>query len=294
MKSAVKWILRLREDQSSNNLDFEFTTPKIRIDESTLTQDQLKAQSFHFACSPTRCMSLVRGILAKRLEIRSLNELSVEFPVFVWEPIPGLCLRSELNNFFEAIKHVDVVSPNLDELGALFDVSFSAKGSVEMRSLLEVCESILFKHRESRLQCIVVRMGHWGCLVADKHGCVIIEPYHPHLNDGAETPMEKVVDPTGAGNAFLGGFCIGLKIPAMAHVSPVDSVVNSQLLTATICGTVAASFAVEQVGMPVLSSNTIQEGQELWNNDQVWKRVQNVAQTKVRKVQTNKQWGIIE
>jgi len=239
-------------------------------------------------------MSLVRGILAKRLEIRSLNGVSVEFPVFVWEPIPGLCLPSELNNFFETIKHVDVVSPNLDELGALFNLSFSAKGSVEMKSLLEVCESILFKHRDSRLWCIVVRMGHWGCLVADKHGCVIVEPYHPHLNDGAETPVEKVVDPTGAGNAFLGGFCIGLRIPAMAHVSPVDSILNCQLLIAAICGTVAASFAVEQVGMPVLSNSTIQEDQELWNNDKVWERVENVAQTKVRIVQTNETWGLIE
>ena len=239
-------------------------------------------------------MSLVRGILAKRLEIRSLNGVSVELPVFVWEPIPGLCLPSELNNFFEAIKHVDVVSPNLDELGALFDLSFSAKGSVEMKSLLEVCESILFRNSDSRLWCIVVRMGHWGCLVADKHGCVIIEPYHPHLSDGAETLVEKVVDPTGAGNAFLGGFCIGLKIPAIDRVRPVDSVLNIQLLTAAICGTVAASFAVEQVGMPVLSNSTIQEGQELWNNDKVWERVENVAQTKVRIVQTNKTWGLIE
>lgn len=239
-------------------------------------------------------MNLVRGISAKRPEIRSLNGLSVGFPVFVWEPIPGLCLPSELNNFFEAVRHVDVVSPNLDELGALFNLSFAAKGSVEMKNLLEVCESILFRNRDSRLWCIIVRMGHWGCLVADKHGCVIIEPYHPHLNDGAETPVEKVVDPTGAGNAFLGGFCIGLKMPAMARVSPANSVLNSQLLTAAICGTVAASFAVEQVGMPLLSNNAVQEGQELWNNDEVWERVENVAQTKVRKVQTDKTWGFNE
>lgn len=238
-------------------------------------------------------MNLSRGISAKRQESRSLSRLCDEDHIFVWEPIPDLCLPSELDKFFEAIKHVDVVSPNLDELGALFNLSFSAKGSVEMESLLEVCELILFRHGGSRLRCIVVRMGHWGCLVADKHGCVIIEPYHTHVNDNTDKSSEKVVDPTGAGNAFLGGFCVGLNIPAIARISPVDSVLNSQLLIAAICGTVAASFAVEQVGMPVLSDNCTQEGQELWNGDKVWDRVEHVALTKVRTVQVKKIWGVI-
>jgi sugar/nucleoside kinase (ribokinase family) len=46
-----------------------------------------------------------------------------------------------------------------------------------------------------------------------------------------------VVDPTGAGNAFCGGFLAGW-------------VQSGNLLTAGLYGAVAASFLVEQVGLP--------------------------------------------
>ena len=73
---------------------------------------------------------------------------------------------------------------------------------------------------------------------------------------------QAVVDVTGAGNAFLGGFAYGLK----RH--PYNSKV-SQLETAALCGTVAASFAIEQVGVPKVEEYSTGE---TWNGDVVEER----------------------
>jgi hypothetical protein len=98
----------------------------------------------------------------------------------------------------------------------------------------------------------------------------------PALSELALTPKShSVVDPTGGGNAFLGGFSIGL-----ARGQPI--------LEAVAWGSVAASFAIEQVGTPVLTKQEefkeITEGQsqeedeqkkkgELWNGVAVEERL---------------------
>ena len=63
----------------------------------------------------------------------------------------------------------------------------------------------------------------------------------------------KVVDATGADNAFLGA--LGLSLPKTGDIEE-----------ATVSGTIAASFALEQVGLPVLCSAVV-GGQEveMWN-----------------------------
>lgn len=271
----------------------------MRIDASTLIKEQVEARSFHFVCSPERCIDLVVRISAKREELRDRDTLTHDKAFFVWEPIPGLCIPNELDNFLEAIRYVDTVSPNLEELGAFFGVSFFTYGTINMDSLLDVCASILFGRSNSLLSCIVVRMGHWGCLVADHLGATMIDPYHQavgdkfvtHESEQSASRWNKVTDPTGAGNAFLGGFCIGMTVPPDTRFSGIALSTDSQIVMAAICGTVAASFAVEQVGMPVLSTSTVQKGQELWNDDNVRARIEHCAWTKVRRVRINRTWG---
>ena len=89
----------------------------------------------------------------------------------------------------------------------------------------------------ARLLCL--RLGAAGALVADSAArqafCI----------PACAVP---VVDVVGAGNAFCGGFLAGW-------------CQTGNLLTAGICGAVAASFLVEQVGLPVFSSRLVQEAQ---------------------------------
>ena len=76
-----------------------------------------------------------------------------------------------------------------------------------------------------------------------------------------------VVDPTGAGNAFLGGCAIGLLANGL-------SMNMSCFERAAVYGSVAASFAVEQVGMPKLLQGKDGLGEEeQWNNEFVSERL---------------------
>lgn len=69
----------------------------------------------------------------------------------------------------------------------------------------------------------------------------------------------KVVDPTGGGNTFIGGLAIGL----------VRS--GGNFVLAAAMGTVAASFAIEQIGIPTLVK---ERGRELWNGVEVQERLE--------------------
>ncbi|KAI0913634.1 Ribokinase-like protein [Ustulina deusta] len=67
----------------------------------------------------------------------------------------------------------------------------------------------------------------------------------------------KVIDPTGGGNTFLGGLAVALAK-------------GKGLEEAAAWGSVAASFAIEQIGVPTLGYDD--EGRETWNGVRVDER----------------------
>lgn len=108
---------------------------------------------------------------------------------------------------------------------------------------------------------LVVRAGDQGCFVKSQAEQKWLPAYYaPQDNVEATTCGSKVIDTTGGGNAFLGAFTIGLLM------SPDD------LVFAACAGNVAASFVVEQVGVPTLSFS--EDGTELWNGEDVSTRFQ--------------------
>lgn len=74
----------------------------------------------------------------------------------------------------------------------------------------------------------------------------------------SEEGRKRVVDPTGGGNGFLGGLAV-----ALARGRGLEE--------AAVWGCVSASFAIEQVGMPVLGKDG--EGRETWNGERVEERL---------------------
>lgn len=92
-------------------------TPKLRLDHDALEGSLLMSKSYHLICSPTRCMELVDKILHRRRQ----RDPATPRPLFVWEPVPDLCIPEELSACYEALKHVDVVSPNHAELCDFFE-----------------------------------------------------------------------------------------------------------------------------------------------------------------------------
>jgi sugar/nucleoside kinase (ribokinase family) len=79
-----------------------------------------------------------------------------------------------------------------------------------------------------------------------------------HEDERGERIKGKVVDPTGGGNTFLGALAV-----ALARGKSIEE--------ACVWGNVAASFAIEQVGLPVLGLD--EEGRETWNGVRVEDRL---------------------
>lgn len=226
---------------------FRYMTPKLRLDHNDLKDTPLLwSRSFHLICSPLRCIELVQNILA----LRGQSGRGENQPLFIWEPVPDLCVAAEYANCLEALKYVDVVSPNNSELGGFFGHKTDGPDHVDHRLLESLCSQLLESGIGRNAKGgIVVRCGKDGCLVANQHQSKWLPAFH-------QSP-EKVVDPTGGGNGFLGGLAIGL-------------VRGGMLEEAAARGSVSASFAIEQVGMPVLAHDT---NGETWNGVRVEDRV---------------------
>lgn len=74
---------------------------------------------------------------------------------------------------------------------------------------------------------VVIKKGEHGALLATRNGFYIIPAY----------PVDDVVDPTGAGDSFAGGF--------MGYLSQQKSINDETVCEALLRGSVVASFGVE-------------------------------------------------
>jgi sugar/nucleoside kinase (ribokinase family) len=222
---------------------FKYLTPKVRLDENSLTAELLASKSFHCVCSASRCIELVMGITNRRLA-----ELNQTAPIFVWEPVPDLCTPEERSKIMTAASLVDVISPNNQELAAIFTETGQVEATYHEE---EYSKAILASGiGKDGHGSIIVRCGSQGCYAASRTKSQWFQAYHKQ--GGA-----KVKDPTGGGNTFLGGLAV-----ALARGKSMEE--------ACIWASVAASFAIEQIGMPTLTQEP--EG-ELWNGEGAWKRV---------------------
>ena len=151
----------------------------------------------------------------------------------------------------KACRIVDIFSPNYIEATALFEETPSSDYE---RENLEKYAFEIARH-------VAADTGNHGAVVirAGAHGSLTsLGPAdYAWLPAFYEDTSPKVLDPTGAGNAFLGGFIAGWLASRDIH-------------EASMYGNVAASFAIEQIGLPTLK--TVGE-REFWNGDVPWERL---------------------
>ena len=231
---------------------FKYLTEKKRLTADDLTTELLASKSFHLICSPTRCVDMIKRILERRIETFGLE---YERPIIIWEPVPDLCIPDELNNTYKALKYVDVISPNHEELSALFSSTHSS--DFDRKAVESQVNQLLARGIGSTNDgSVVVRAGKEGCFVANLNKRKWLPAYYQDSS--------RVIDPTGGGNGFLGGFAVGL-------VRSEGGVVE-----AARWGSVAASFCIEQVGVPglqtVVATSTCTD--ELWNDESVLDRLE--------------------
>jgi sugar/nucleoside kinase (ribokinase family) len=183
-------------------------------------------------------------------ELKNVYPELMPDPIVIWEPVPDNCTPEGLETCYEALKLVNVVSPNHEELAAFFGLSGNRGEDVDSE-VVERCAADWLAHGSKCGLDVVVRAGKEGCYVASRNVSKWMPAYH-QLGSG------KVVDPTGGGNTFLGGLAVGLAR-------------EKRLEEATIWGSIAASFAIEQVGMPTL---TYHSDGERWNGEMVEDRLE--------------------
>ena len=114
---------------------------------------------------------------------------------------------------------------------------------------------LVINDEEARLLCkttnlikcakLIMSWGPWFVIVKKgEHGCLFING--DTLFPAPAYPMEEIVDPTGAGDSFAGGF--------MGHIARKNSVNLNTMKEAVIYGNVMGAFAVEGFGVEKLLS----------------------------------------
>ncbi|CAI7632461.1 unnamed protein product [Penicillium bialowiezense] len=264
--------------------DFKYLTPKLRLEPEMLSDRQIWSKTFHMVCSASRCIHIVQNILQRREELHKAgnspsDKHALQRPIFVWEPVPDLCTPEEQENFLAANKFVDVVSPNHMELGMMFDQPSWTEASQQGQDLVrKITDSGIGSDGNGML---VIRAGKEGSYAYSKTCKIWLPAYHQPDASGA-TP---VVDPTGAGNSFLGALAQGMVTTGREPFQVIQSVLSQSENwrkgldswgnfqshpMALICATVAAGFVVEQIGVPQISEGN---GEELWNQSEFTERV---------------------
>lgn len=229
---------------------FKYLTEKKRLTAEDLTPELLRSRSFHLICSPTRCVTEVKNILQRRETAFGGGEPR---PCFIWEPVPDLCIPSELENTISALPYIDIISPNHEELASLF--SFTHGSSLSKEAIEQQSQKLL-RHGigPTATGGVVVRAGKEGCCIATPSKTRWLPAYHQDAS--------RVVDPTGGGNGFLGGLAVGLVRT------------GSDVVEAARMGSVAASLCIEQVGVPKITSPATDEAAERWNGEVVSERLE--------------------
>lgn len=224
-------------------VDFEYMTPKLRLDAVDLSPELLASKTFHLICNPIRCQSMVNKILRRRAD-QGIRDR----PMILWEPVPGVCSPQDWADCIDAMGLVDVVSPNINEAASFHNSTIDEEQSFpEFKKQVESLTQ-KFIHYLNPLGAVIFRCGKHGCLVVTSGGIMKWLPaYHQ--------TSEKVVDPTGGGNAFCGGFCAGYVLS------------RGDMVEAAKFGNIAAGIVIEQFGLPRLEYRD--NGREEWNGDSV-------------------------
>ncbi|KAI5779223.1 Ribokinase-like protein [Geopyxis carbonaria] len=243
--------------RGAHHREFRYLTPKKRLEAVDLIQAGFGAAScVHLICSPMRALSL-QSEFSRNVEPNS--------QIIVWEPVPDLCTPEYRQQMLETARYIHVISPNSEELVGFFkDLEFPSL-SCRMKIQLLASKIVDSGIAPSNGGAIVVRAGPDGCLIMCKKKDPLWLPayYESTEVDGNNHP--NVVDPTGGGNTFIGGLGVAL----------VRSGGNVRLAAAF--ATVAASFAIEQIGIPVLEGYDA-SSEELWNGVKVMDRMNEYLQ----------------
>ena len=157
------------------------------------------------------------------LQLQVLSQVAK--PVFVGMDSMNFWINSKQDDLLKVLKKVDIVFMNEAEAKMLTQTSNAIQA--------------IKKVAELGPQFVVIKKGEYGStLYSQKHG----------FYQAPALPIENVVDPTGAGDSFAGGFFGTLAARLNSHEIPEWD----DLKRATLAGTVLSSKTIQDFSMKAL------------------------------------------
>lgn len=156
---------------------------------------------------------LFLGNIHPSLQIEVLEQAK---PKFVGLDTMNLWINIAQDELREVLKRVDVIIINDSEVRDLTGETNLVKGAKAVKALGP--------------RIVVIKKGEHGCLLYSDEDIFSAPAY----------PIEEVVDPTGAGDTFAGGF--------LGHLAGTGKTDAATLRQAVIHGSVVASFTCEKFG----------------------------------------------
>ncbi len=153
--------------------------------------------------------------IAPALQSRVLDQLTQ--PRFVVADTMDLWLNIAMNDLLKLLKRVDALVLNDSE----------ARQLAQEDNLI----AALTKIHKLGPRHVIIKKGEHGSILSSPRGLFIAPAY----------PLRKVVDPTGAGDSFVGGL--------MGYLASTRGTIESNLRRAILHGSVVASFCCEGFGV---------------------------------------------
>lgn len=172
------------------------------------------------------CDFLMLGNLAPGVQIKVLDQLEKRPKLVVLDTM-NFWMDSAMDELKEVLKRVDVLAINDEEARQLSGEYSLVRGA---RKILEMGPKYL-----------IIKKGENGALLMDADNMF----YAPAL------PLENVMDPTGAGDTFAGGF--------IGYLANSRDLSFDNMKRAVIIGSAMASFTVEKFGTERLLTITEDE-----------------------------------
>ena len=165
-----------------------------------------------------RAPYLFLGNIHPSLQMEVLEQAT---PEFVGLDTMNLWINIAREELEAVLKRVDVLIINDSEVKLLTGESNLIRGTKAIRALGP--------------RIVVMKKGEHGCLLFSEDDVFSAPAY----------PLDNLVDPTGAGDTFAGGF--------LGHIAGEGKTDSATLRRAVIYGSVAASFTCEKFGPDRLS-----------------------------------------
>jgi sugar/nucleoside kinase (ribokinase family) len=164
---------------------------------------------------------IVLGNLHPEIQNTVLDQVNVSEKCIILDTM-NFWMDNALAELMKVIKRVDIIIINDEEALQLSkkDTLFAAANKI-----------LSFGPKQ-----IVIKKGEHGAMLFDESRFFTVPAF----------PVKKVIDPTGAGDTFAGGFA--------GYLSHLDKINFEAMKLAVVHGTVMASFCVEGFGTSVMES----------------------------------------